>query len=168
MSDVYPLEEELNLLQADQIHFRRDGFDDLVLEHDGESYSGVRILRGFPHSAAGRMISVRDADGDELGIVPRLDELDGDSRQLVEDELRRAYFVPRITRVLKLQETFHVPSWEVETDRGPRRFEIRSGRRDIRVLGSRLLIRDADGNQYEVPDMRRLDADSLSLIDSQI
>ena len=170
MEEVYPLEQELNLLDPARIHFYRDEFEDLVMEReDGETERGVHILRNFPLSNESRFISVKKDEEEELGIIPDLGGLDDDSRQLLEEELERVYFVPRITRVLSVEERFHVPKWEVETDRGPRVFEIRSGRNDIRVLGAgRVLIRDADGNQYEIPNYRRLDEDSQNQIDSQI
>ena len=61
-----------------------------------------------------------------------------------------------------------MPRWQVETDRGPRTFEIRSSRRDMRVLSAgRILIRDADGNLYEVPDYRQLDPQSRALVETQ-
>lgn len=168
MNEVYPLEAELNLFTPGTVHFRRDAFDELVLELDGQETAGVRIQRGFPHSAASRMLSVRGQDREELGIIADINDLDDASRQTVDDELEKAYFIPRIVRVLAIEEHFHVPCWEVETDRGPRRFEIRSGHRDVRVVGNRILIRDADGNQYVIPDYRRLDADSQTLIESQV
>ena len=171
MEEVYPLEEELNLLDPACIRFYREEFEDLVMEReDGEIDRSIHILRNFPLSNESRFISVRKGEEEEeLGIIPALSDLDEGSRQLLEEELERVYFVPCITRVLSVEERFHVPKWEVETDRGPRVFEIRSGRNDIRVLGGgRVLIRDADGNQYEIPNYRRLDEDSQKQIDSQI
>jgi hypothetical protein len=169
MNDVYPLEEELNLFDSGKIRFHRDAFEDLVLERGAERFAGVQILRGFPLSADDRFISVRDDEGQELGLIRDLSELDSKSRQLLEEELDRTYFVPRIRRVNHIEERFHVPRWDVETDRGPRKFEIRSGRSDVRVLDrGRVLIRDADGNHYEIPDYRRLDPASRAQVESQI
>ncbi len=168
MDAEYPLAAELNLLEPGHVRFERDLYDDLVLVTDGRRVAGVRLVRTFPQSAAGRMISVRDAQGAELGLIADLAQLDRRSRELAAAELERLYFVPRIERVLGIEERFHVPTWEVATDRGRRRFEIRSGHRDVQVLGSRILIRDADGNRYEIPDYRRLDRRSQLLIDSQI
>lgn len=168
MSQVYPLEEELNLLDPAALRFRRDAFQDLILEQGTEEPRAVRVLRGFPYSAVGRMISVFDADGVELGIIPDLTNLDPGSRQLVEAELSQVYFVPRITGVDHIEERFHVPRWQVQTDRGARSFEIRSGNRDVRVEGSRVLIRDADGNHYEIPDYLSLDEASRKWVEAHI
>lgn len=84
-------------------------------------------------------------------------------------ELERNYFTPRIVQVNAIEVNYHVPKWDVQTDRGPRIFEIRSTRRDILILsGGRILIRDADGNRYEIPDYHRLDPVSQALIETQI
>jgi hypothetical protein len=168
MEKEYPLEQELNLLDPRCLRFARDKYEDLVLERDGDRVAGIRLVRGFPHSAIWRMISVRDRAGDELGIIADLRQVDDCSRRLLEAELERLYFVPYIVRVIGIDERFHVPAWDVETDRGRRRFEIRSGQRDVQVLGSRVLIRDAEGNRYEIPDHHLLDSRSQALIDSQL
>jgi hypothetical protein len=57
---------------------------------------------------------------------------------------------------------------EVETDKGQREFETRY-KEDIRKLpGGRVIIKDADGNRYEIKDYMKLDKRSVSLIDSEI
>lgn len=168
MDGVYPLETELNLVDPGSVRFSRDKYDELVMHQDGHEHAGVRLIRGFPHSAPQRMLSVRTRTGDELGMVANLTDLDDASRQVVWDELESAYFIPRIDRILNIEERFHVPFWEVETDRGPRRFEVRSGRSDVRVHGALVLIQDADGNHYTIPDYRHLDPASRTLLESQI
>ena len=170
MEEVFPLERELNIFDPARIRLYRDDFEDLVLEQgEGDVHRGVQVLRGFPLSAENRFISVRDGEENELGIIRDMAELDAENRRVLEEELKRVYFIPHITHVNQLEERFHIPRWDVETDRGPRVFEIRSGRNDVRVLGKgRILIRDADGNQYEIPDYRRLDPASRNLIESQI
>ena len=111
---------------------------------------------------------LRDDEG-EIGAIRRLAELDGASRRLLETALGEAYFVPVITRVNAILVEFRVPHWEVETDRGPRSFEISSMNSDVRQLGNgRILIRDADGNRYDIPDRHKLDAASRALVDAQL
>jgi hypothetical protein len=170
MDDVFPLEQELNLIDPRRAHFSHDAFGDLVLELEGDrAYQEVQVRRGFPFSAEDCFISVRDSEGNELGLVRDLAGLEPQSRQALEAELAQIYFVSRILRVDRIEERFHIPRWQVETDRGPRTFEIRSGRSDLRPLGGgRILIRDADGNPYEIPDYRRLDPASRILVESQI
>ena len=44
-------------------------------------------------------------------------------------------------------------------------FDIRNIYRDIKLLyDGRALIRDSDDNRYEIPDIKKLDAKSMSLL----
>ena len=164
------LAAEVAYLDPDKARFFVDAFEDLNLElAEDQTYSRVRVKRAFPLTYDDCFIVVQDRDGKEIGSLARLDALDRDSRQAVEDELERAYFTPRIQRIAKVTTANRVPRWEVETDRGPRAFEIYSGRRDVRLLGDgRILVQDADGNRYEIPDYRRLDPASRALVEEML
>lgn len=158
------------LFAAENIRLYVDEFADLVLDVDGEEpVRGVQTTRCFPISSGDRFIALRENKGRELGIIRDVGELDSDSQQALRSELERSYFRPRITRIFSITEQYHVPRWDVETDRGPRVFELRSSRRDMRVLSAgRVLVRDVDGNLYEIPDHRQLDPQSRTIIDTQI
>ena len=165
MVETYNLEEELNLLVPTEVKFFHDRFDDLILESDGVS-KPVLPARAFPLSSEDSFITLTDNEGNEIGTIRELAALDPDSRLSLEAELVRVYYTPKILQVNGLKENFHIPGWDVETDRGPRVFEIRSGRRDVRDLGKgRLLIRDADGNRYEIPNYHNLDPASRALVE---
>ena len=164
------LAAEVVYLDPDKARFFVDVFEDLNLELVGDqTYPRVRVKRAFPLTCDDCFIVVQDRQGKEIGSLARLDALDRDSRQAVEDELERAYFSPRIQRIAKVTVANRVPRWEVETDRGPRTFEIYSGRRDVRLLGAgRVLVQDADGNRYEIPDYRSLDPASRALVEELV
>ena len=77
---------------------------------------------------------------------------------LVYDELERRYFTPLITRVSKMKEEFGFIYWEVETDRGARRFTTRGSHDStIPLTDTRLLLMDVDGNRFEIMDYRDLE-----------
>ena len=170
MQQHHKLAAEITYLDPDKARFFVDAFEDLNLElAEDQTYSRVRVKRAFPLSCDDCFIVVQDRKGKEIGSLARLDALDRDSRQAVEDELERAYFTPRIQRIAKVTVANRVPRWEVETDRGPRAFEIYSSRRDVRLLGDgRILVQDADGNRYEIPDYRRLDPASQALVEEML
>ena len=170
MQQRHKLAAEVTYLDPDKARFFIDAFEDLNLELAGDqTYSRIRVKRAFPLSRDDCFIVVQDRKGKEIGSLARLDALDRDSRQAVEDELERAYFTPRIQRIAKVTVANRVPRWEVETDRGPRAFEIYSSRRDVRLLGDgRILVQDADGNRYEIPDYRRLDPASQALVEEML
>jgi hypothetical protein len=117
----------------------------------------ARVARCFPWSLPERYIAIRDKDGKELALLETLAELDPASRAVVEQELEDKVFKPTITRVVDHKSEFGVTSITVETHRGRVTFQIRS-RDDVRVLSpTRALFRDADGNTYELTDLRALD-----------
>ena len=166
---VYDLRGELNLLDPKRLRLYIDTFGDLTLEMaDGEAHNAITPIRAFPITSEEHFIVLRDKDGEELGTIQNIALLDKESRKVLSNELRWAYFTPEITLVNAIEERNHIPKWDVETDRGLRVFEIRTSR-DVRVLGNgRILIRDADGNRLEIPDYRRLDPISRAMVESQI
>jgi len=170
MSDVYDLEDELVLLDPQQVRLFLDPFEDLRLALDGVEAEGrVTAVRAFPISADESFVILKDGDGVEIGIIRDATELDAESQSVLRGELDRSYFCSRITGVNAIGGHFHAPEWDVITDRGPRKFEIRSSRRDIRMLGEgHILILDADGNRYEIPDYHQLDPISRGLLESQL
>ena len=169
MQKRHDLAAEVVYLDPERVRFFVDAFEDLNLELAGGPASRVRVKRAFPLTCEDGFIVVQDREGKEIGSLACLDALDAASRQAVEEELERAYFTPRIQRITRVTTAYRVPRWEVETDRGPRAFEIYSSRRDVRLLGGgRVLVQDADGNRYEIPDYRRLDAASRAQVEEML
>ena len=122
---------------------------------DDRSWRDVRIARAFPLSDPDKYIGLRDGDDKDIGILVTLQGLDGESRAIIDEELERRYFTPQVQRVLTVKEEFGVVTWEVETDRGPRRFLVRNLRDNSFPLGTnRLMVTDTDGNRYEFPDVQ--------------
>lgn len=137
----------------------------LVLRRPGlEDKVDVRVRRSFPWSSPGRFISIRDAEGKELLLIDDLAQLDPPRRQVIEDSLNSASFIPRITRVDHVDARFGHQDWKVQTDRGPVEFRVQE-REDIRFLpDGRFRLKDADGNVYELPSAVELDEHSRRAI----
>jgi len=139
--------------------FRTDPQDSLVrLTLTGDrSWREVRVARAFPFSDPDQYIGLRDGDDKDIGILTTLHGLDRNSRAIIDEELERRYFTPKVHRVLTVNEQFGVVTWEVETDRGTRRFLVRNLRDNAYPLGpNRVMMTDTDGNRYEFPDARTL------------
>ena len=158
---------DLSLLSPRDIRLYLDDFDDLTLDLRGEIHERVGVQRAFPLNAPTKFIVIHDSDGSEIGIVRDLADLAPDSRDALEIALEQAYFMPRILKINSIVSNFYVPTWDVETDRGHRVFEIPSSKRDVRVIDDvRVILRDADGNRYEIVDYRRLDPDSIAFVET--
>ena len=137
----------------------RDTAGRLVVHVEGrdEPLVDARVARCFPWSIPDSYVSIRDKDGKEIALLKSLEELNGDSRKIVEQELRDKVFNPMIRRVIEFKTEFGVTSITAETDRGEVTFQIRT-RDDVRVLSpTRALFRDVDGNTYELADLYALD-----------
>ncbi|HHT25630.1 MAG TPA: DUF1854 domain-containing protein [Firmicutes bacterium] len=131
-------------------------------------YTDVRVHQMFPLTRPNELITICDKDDNELGVIANLAELEGESLAVLSEELELNYFIPKIRKILEIKEEFGVIRWRVETDKGPRSFEVRS-RHDIRSLGGgRFIVRDMDGNRYDISNMSALDAESRSLLELEV
>jgi hypothetical protein len=161
--------KRLEIVEPSQVRVWRDPFRRLcVTVQDYATYLDVRPARVFPVSEAAEFVSFLGLDDREALMLRSVCGLDPESRQVLEEEITRAYFVPRIIQILEIEDAHGAARWEVETDRGYRLFDIRD-REDVKVIeGRRVLLQDADGNRYEVADIAGLDERSRRLIDEQI
>jgi hypothetical protein len=146
----------------------RDTFGVLKLQRPEGEEIAVRPMRAFPMSDPEHFVALLDGDGNEVELIPDLAELPARPRELLLSELEKSYFLPELVRVLEITDDFGIQRWEVETDRGPRVFEVR-GREDLRwVHPGHLLIRDVDGNRYEVKRFEDLDSSSRLKIEGYL
>lgn len=138
------------------------------LSGQGGPVTDAVVARCFPWTLPESYVSIRDRKGKELALLETLEGLDPTSRAVVEDEIRDKIFNPKILRIAAHTREFGVTSIAAETDRGEVTFEIRT-RDDIRILSpTQMLLRDADGNAYEVPDISRLDAVSRKYLEEYL
>ena len=169
MAETYDLHEELTILDPSRVRLSFDAFGDLQLQLDSGSARTVEAARPFPLTSPDDFVVLRDAEGEEVGAISSIAELEDGSRRVLRAVLEATYFLPVITRVHRIDVEFRIPHWEVETARGPRSFEISSMRSDVRQLGNgRVLLRDADGNRYDIPNRHALDVVSQALIDAHL
>ena len=144
----------------------RNPFGRLVLTlPDGMVHEGVVPVRAFPLLAPEEGVSLVSTEGRELAWVPRLSELPGAVRALIEEQLAAREFVPTVQRI-EAVSSFSTPStWTVVTDRGATRFVLK-GEEDIRRLGNgSLLIASAEGINFRIADRFALDRHSRGLLE---
>ena len=150
-----------------QFQLERTAFGDLVWTGpQGQRVSGVMPVRAFPIQAPQDGISLVDPEGHEVAWFAQFDAIPEPARSLIEEELARREFMPVIQRIAAVSGFSTPCTWIVDTDRGRAEFVLR-GDEDIRRIGSAhaLLIADAHGIHYLVPDQRALDAHSKRVLD---
>jgi len=121
----------------------------------------VVVKRPFPLKGPRELIVVSSVEGKFLGLIKDYRRLDPGSVALVESHLDRQHYMPEIVGIKSIGEEGGVWIWKTITDRGERDFVVRSRRRDVTWLSDHhLVVRDADGNKYEIRDFRKLDENS--------
>jgi hypothetical protein len=143
-----------------------DAFGRFVLVRaDGVKHVGVETVRGFPISDPQHGISLRDADGRELIWIDDLAQLPEAVHRELEAELAQREFMPRIQRILRISLQTDPCEWEVETDRGPTKFVLKSEENVRRLDKQRALVIDANGIRYLIADTKQLDKPSRRLLE---
>lgn len=136
---------------------------------DGTVHSDVRVVPAFPISRPQRFVYFLSAEGKDLGLLVDPRRLDRESRDLVLAQADQAYFMPRVTRIIRVDERMGIARWEVETDRGWSQFDVVSRSESVWFVGrARVVIRDADGNRYLIEDLGGLDKRSRRLADMHL
>ena len=167
MPTVYEI-AQISELTKDNARICKNGdFPALVLKKDGEekTYNAVQIKRAFPFEKEDEFIVIADGDGKDLGFYRRLSDLPDEQRALLLEELARRYFMPKIQKVLKAADRFGFSYWKVETNVGTLEFSMQDTYKSILYLGNRMILTDADGNRYEIGDVKALDRSSLKKIE---
>ena len=139
----------------------------LLLSRGDDEPQEVKPARLFPLTNPTQYIFLSDMDGNEVFTIRDIGELDMESGDMLRAELDRTYFLPRIKHINELKESMGILQFSVQTDKGPREFEVRS-RDDVRFLKHRrlqIIIKDIDGNRFEIWDAARMDPRSRSLLD---
>ena len=154
-------------MEPTEVRLERDPSGALRLTAPESSASEIKATRLFPLTNPTQYIVLSDPDDNEMLTIRDIGELDMESGNALRAELDRTYFLPRIKHITSLKESMGILQWSVQTDKGPRDFEVRS-RDDIRFLKHRrlqVIIKDLDGNRFEIWDAARMDPRSRSLLD---
>ena len=165
------IEDELKLVDVERIQLTLDSFGNLSVQMpEGVVHCPVVPIRSFPLSDANRYIAIQTDDRlpREVCLIEDIEQLNEKNRKVLENALDKAYFMPIITGLLSINRRFGVTEWEVETNRGPVTFDLSSRSAITQFEEGRLLIKDIDGNRYEIPNYFKLDKRSVTLIETQV
>ena len=133
---------------------------------DGTVYERLQPRRLFPYTMPSKYITLLGDDGHEVAVVRDMDQLDDGSKDALNDALSEYYMIPKIQRLLAIEDINGALKWRVLTDHGEIEFRIHNRNSDIKLLrGTRkVLVRDADDNRYLIPDHTALDHHSKHLL----
>lgn len=169
MQEAIQITDEVEFLEASAVKIGRNSFEELTVElSDGTTHTKVEALRSFPLTDSNRYITLMDSEGDEIGIIRDIKQLSSESAEVLKSELQKRYFMPKITKIYELDGEFGVTRWVVDTNRGPVIFGMRTRYDVVSLENGRVLIKDADGNRYEIENYHHLDPVSLALLETQL
>lgn len=132
----------------------------------GENEQRAFLCRQFPFEMLWEFISVLDDDKQEIGIIRRVEDFEGETRELLVNELNRRYYSPVIEAILHVKERYGFSYWKVRTREGEVSFTLHDTYRSIiRAAENRVIFMDVDGNRFEIPDVEALDRKSYRKIE---
>ena len=169
MREAIKVTDDLIFLDADTISIQRNAFGELVIQlPDGNTHTKVEPIRSFPVSETTRYIALIDNEGEEIGIIEDMRNLPAKSREILAEELQKRYFMPKITKINSIEGQYGVTHWNVETSQGDVEFGMRTRYDIVTFENGRVLIKDADGNRFEIENYEKLDPKSYALLQTQI
>lgn len=149
----------------DPAHLRLIDVDDaLCLVNHEVRISDLSAVQCFPESDPGLWISLRTPDGNEVGLIPSLHELDPDSRLVLERRLRDRYHVPEITAIVRVDRGPEGIQCTIDTDEGEYVLLIRSeSDTDTRNFPRVVLTDGPSSRRFRIPGYTTLDRTSQTL-----
>ena len=135
----------------------------------GEKFENLEPRRLFPVTGANDYISFLDENGEEKFILRHITDLPEDQQEMLRTCLWEYYRIPKITRIIHRDDSTHLWTWTVDTDRGEFTFEITNVLSSIKLFyDKRVLIKDSKDNRYEIPDLYKLDPKSIKSIQLEL
>ncbi len=161
------MKRERLYIDGNNARFTRRDLTTVDMEiYGGETLEDLEPRRLFPLSGADRYITLLDGEQDEVAIIRDVDSLSEEGKKIILSCLEEYYRIPKVTAIKSITEKFGKITFTVMTDKGEHSFDVRNVVHSIKLVwGTRVLIRDNTDNRYEIPDLRRLDKRSRSLID---
>ena len=146
----------------------RDSNGRLVFEIDGVTYDDITSIRMFPFTDPEHWIALCDKEANEILCIEDMETLSPATRRLILEDLQAREFVPVIKRVMGVSVAADPSEWHVETDRGATSFTLNDEDDIHRLSPFRILIIDAHGIRYVIPDIRKIDASSRRILSHYI
>ena len=151
---------QMKYLDPEKAHFYIINDNFLCLDHEGETYTNIKLQRALPYKFPDDYISVQDIDSNEIALIRSLYQFNDQQIQILAKELAKRYFCPSILEIPSIKEKMGYLYFEVVTNIGQKTFALRDFTRNIRRIddGARILITNVDGNRYQIDDVSKLKA----------
>ncbi|MCL1986935.1 MAG: DUF1854 domain-containing protein [Firmicutes bacterium] len=141
------------------------------LRYADKDYPHIVLRRSLPIKEPMKYISVADHENKEIAIIKEVDQLQGEQKNIVINELDNRYYSPKVLEILSVKDKLGYVYIEmrVQNKSGKeysKNCAVKDVNRNIRMLSEiSLIIFDVDGNRYVVEDLARLDKHSIKRLD---
>ena len=166
--EAVPDRFEIKVLDPASVRLFHAPVDDarVRLEMDSDVvYIEARIACALPLSNPDQYLTLRDGADKEIGVIIDWRNLDPASLAIARDALGRNHFLPKVLKVYEVRERRVVVVWDVETDRGRRRFTVGNIRDNaVSLSEGRVLMTDVEGNRYDFHDVALYDVKSREVL----
>lgn len=161
---------DIGFLATEEAEFFRAPGGFTGLTYRGQTYPRISLRRALPIGQPSGYISVADKENKEIGILRDITELSSPQLAVVEAELSRRYYCPRIFEIRSVKDKMGYVYMELIIGDDAEKYEkncaVSDVNRNIRMIDdNRLLIFDVDGNRYIVGDLSALDKKSLKRLE---
>lgn len=123
----------------------------------------VELKSCFPITQGQSFYSISDSKGKEIALIESLADLEMDSQSAIKRYLKFKNFIISITKVHSIEEEFGIRSFVVETDQGPRNFQM-DIQRWPKLNNNSVSFEDISGDRYVVKDLFELDTKSKKIL----
>jgi len=144
------------------------------LHYKGEDHKHITLRRTMPLQLPMEYISIADTDNNEIGILKAVADLPQDQQKMVISELDTRYYSPEVLEVASVQDKLGYVYMEMRLinkvgKEYTKNCAVKDVSRNIRMLSSTsVIIFDVDGNRYVIPDVRKLNRQSMRKLDAYL
>ena len=157
---------DIGILDPSAIEFYRNPQGFLAMKKGEEDFKRVKLSRVLPFAEPEKYITVCDMDGNELGIIRDLAELDKAQHELALEDLSARYYCPEVTLIKSIKEKMGYFYFDVAFGSFKKIFAVKDISRSIKQIDDKcIVITDVDGSRYLIPDVWKIDSKSRRRIE---
>lgn len=124
----------------------------------------VYIKSCFPWSADRNFLSLRDLDDNEICLIEDVNELDNQTRIIIEAYLSQTDFIIEINGIVDISEEIELRKFIVKTKQGERIFYTNLDDWPTRKDNGQFLFKDLSGDIYSLNSIDHLSKNELKMI----
>lgn len=125
-------------------------------ETDKKGKEMVTLKNCFPWSEGASFFSVRNAKDDEVAFISKLNELSPSDYEAIGKYFETNCTQFKIKRIHSIEEEYDLRLFQVETQFGPRSFQMKADDWPIILSQGRILLYDISGDFYLIDEIESL------------